>query len=42
MSLKEFMLIMTIGIDESYCALVNRWIGYAIESNVKELYLHVY
>ena len=29
-------------IDESYCALVNRWIGYAIESNVKELYLFDY
>jgi hypothetical protein len=39
-SLKKFMLIMTI--DESYCALVNRWIRYAIESNVKELYLDVY
>jgi hypothetical protein len=26
-------------IDESYCALVNRWIEYAIESNVKELNL---
>ena len=39
-SVKKFMLRMTI--DESYCALVNRWIGYAIECNVKELHLLVY
>jgi hypothetical protein len=38
-SVKKFVLRMTI--DESYCALVNRWIGYAIECNVKELHLLV-
>jgi hypothetical protein len=37
LSLKKFEL--TMHIDESYCALVNRWIEYAIESNVKELNL---
>jgi hypothetical protein len=29
-------------LDESDCALVNRWIGYAIESNVKELNLDIW
>jgi len=33
---------MILDIDESYCALLNRWIGCAIECNVKELNLDVW
>jgi hypothetical protein len=41
-SLQKFDLTIQGIDDEWYCAHVNRWIGFAIESNVKELGLHTW
>ncbi|XP_059436206.1 uncharacterized protein LOC132169139 [Corylus avellana] len=41
LTIDNFRLHMML-LDESDCALVNRWIGYAIECNVKELNLYVW